>query len=72
MNSVSVVIVNWNGGDLLLKCLEGIRLQTVVPAEVIIVDNDSRDGSLDSIGSLSPSTTILKQKMNGGLPWGVM
>ncbi len=70
MNSVSVVIVNWNSGDLLLKCLEGIRKQTVAPAEVIVVDNDSRDGSLNSIGFLSPNTTILKQKINGGFAMG--
>ena len=44
---VTVIIVNWNAGDLLRNCLEHLRRQTLQPAQVIVVDNASTDQSLD-------------------------
>ena len=43
--SVSVIVVNWNGRDLLAGCLDSIRSQTRPPQEIIVVDNGSTDGS---------------------------
>jgi len=43
--SVSVVIVNWNSGPLLEKCLRSLSLQTFKPDTVFVVDNASSDGS---------------------------
>lgn len=43
--SVTVVIVNWNSGDLLAKCLKELDQQTLVPKKTIVVDNASADGS---------------------------
>lgn len=43
--SVSVIIVNWNSGKLLAECLRRLELQTVLPAEIWVVDNASTDGS---------------------------
>jgi len=45
-NSIAVVIVNWNAGCYLRKCLQSLKTQTLKPARVIIVDNASTDGSL--------------------------
>ncbi|MEB0032617.1 glycosyltransferase family 2 protein [Undibacterium sp. RTI2.1] len=42
---VTVIIVNWNGGDLLLRCLTDLLAQTYAPHEVIVIDNASTDGS---------------------------
>ncbi|MDA8217165.1 MAG: hypothetical protein M0Z94_06045 [Dehalococcoidales bacterium] len=36
--NVSVIIVNWNGGDYLFSCLAALRQQTLRPAEVVVVD----------------------------------
>jgi|LSQX01.3.fsa_nt_gb GT2 family glycosyltransferase len=47
-SGVSVIIVNWNGGDLLSKCLNSLRttfLGTELKYELIIVDNGSTDNS---------------------------
>jgi len=46
---VSIVIVSYNVKDLLLKCLESIRREDV-DAEVIVVDNNSTDGTQEVIG----------------------
>ena len=44
---VSVLIVNWNGRDLLPGCLAALARQTVAPHEIVVVDNGSEDGSAD-------------------------
>jgi GT2 family glycosyltransferase len=43
---VAVVIVNFNGGDLLQRCLGCLAGQTAFPEQVVVVDNSSTDGSL--------------------------
>src|SRR5688572_5419281 len=44
---LSIVIVNWNGGELLQRCIESIaRHPPHVAAEIILVDNASSDSSL--------------------------
>lgn len=65
---VSVVIVNWNGGDIVLDCLRS--LFTCPPTaswEVILVDNASSDGSPDRIRSELPSTRVIGNQANRGL-----
>jgi GT2 family glycosyltransferase len=43
---VSVVIVNWNAGELLSHCIDAVRRSSgALATEVIVVDNASRDGS---------------------------
>ena len=44
---VSVVIPNWNGRGWLGPCLASLAAQKLGPAEVIVVDNGSTDGSVD-------------------------
>lgn len=43
---VSVIILNWNGGDYLKRCVQSV-LETDYPKnllDVIVVDNGSTDG----------------------------
>lgn len=55
---VSIVIVNYNAGELLHRCLESIAWQTYPSWEVIIVDNASQDQSLRSVGQFDQVTVI--------------
>jgi GT2 family glycosyltransferase len=48
---VAVIIVNFNGGDMLKRCIEDVFRQTRRPDRVIIVDNNSKDSSLAQLGS---------------------
>lgn len=43
---VAVIIVNYNGGEIVLRCLEALRRQTLPPHRILLVDNASQDNSL--------------------------
>ena len=44
---LSIIIVNWNGGSLLTKCVESIVNSAPKSAyEIVIIDNASADDSL--------------------------
>lgn len=63
---VSVVIPNYNGDSYLQDCLCSLRNQTFTDFEVILVDNNSTDGSISLAQSLLPSITIIKMASNEG------
>ena len=44
--TVAVIIVNWNSGDLLRRCLESLGRQHRYPNHTVVVDNASTDNSL--------------------------
>jgi GT2 family glycosyltransferase len=46
---VTVIIVNWNGGHLILKCIEHLQRQTHLPKRILVIDNGSTDDSLAAI-----------------------
>ena len=47
---VSVIIVNFNGGELLTECVRSV-LQSTVPVQVLVSDNNSSDGSIELLKS---------------------
>lgn len=63
---VSINIVNWNGMRYLKQCLESIKKQTYPNIEIIIVDNNSNDGSLEFLKSDYPEINIVENKINIG------
>ena len=47
---LSIIIVNWNGGNLLRRCVETIvSSQPTTTYEVVVIDNASEDDSLDQL-----------------------
>jgi len=66
----SVIIVNHNGWPHLERCLPSV-LSTLRPEdEVIVVDNDSTDGSLDRLADRFPSVSRVRSPENGGFGAG--
>lgn len=63
---VSVVIVNWNGKDLLPRCLEAVFAQTFPNREVIVVDNASNDGSAEAAQASWRDVRLLRLESNLG------
>jgi GT2 family glycosyltransferase len=62
----SIVIVNWNGAKVLPRCLEAVRAQTYRDFEVILVDNASNDGSVDSLEERWPGVRLIRLDKNAG------
>lgn len=67
---VSVVIVNWNGGELLQRCVADLARQTCMPHEVIVVDNASSDGSAQAVAAAFPSVRVVEAGSNLGFAAG--
>lgn len=65
-NRVSIVIVNYNGGDHIVNCLDAIANQTVIPDSVIVVDNNSSDGSSQAIQEKYAEVTLIQLRDNIG------
>jgi hypothetical protein len=64
---VSIIIVNWNAGDLLKSCLRSITAYVrSTTFEVIVVDNASTDGSSDLAGVEFPEAELIKNQENVG------
>jgi GT2 family glycosyltransferase len=63
---VSVIIVNYNGKELLEKCLESLFKVEYDNFEVILVDNDSIDETVEFITKNYPSVIIIKLDSNKG------
>lgn len=64
---LTIIIVNWNGGDLLQRCLRSIQeSRTAFPVEVIVIDNDSADGSREAAMDAFPEYRIVNSGCNLG------
>jgi GT2 family glycosyltransferase len=66
--SVSAVVINYNGGERTLRCLEALGRQTTEFEHIVVVDNGSHDGSLERIRALLPHVEIIDVGENKGLP----
>ena len=66
--SVSVIIVNYNGGEHLRRCMRHLCTQTVSDFEAIVVDNGSHDGSLAHVPD-DPRFRILELGSNTGFAY---
>lgn len=69
-SGVAVVIVNYNGEQLLPDCLAALAAQTLPPDEIVVADNGSRDGSLALLRSEHPAVRALELGRNHGFAGG--
>ena len=67
MMDVAIIIVNWNGKDLLRRCLNAVR-ETVqeVSYETYVVDNHSSDGSQEVVRNEYPWVKLIANTENLG------
>lgn len=71
MEDLGIVIVNWNTADELERCLA-----TVFASEgdftyrVVVVDNNSNDGSADMVSEKFPDAEVIQLEENLGYPKG--
>jgi len=48
----SIILPCWNSIDFIEKCIESIKAQTFKNYEVIVIDNSSKDGTLEKINQI--------------------
>ena len=63
---VSVVVVTYESGPTLGRCLEALKAQTVQGFEVILCDNGSRDGAPQAAAAADPALVLLENHSNLG------
>ena len=64
---LSIVVISYNTRDLLLACLQSVSERTKgVDYEVIVVDNASKDGSVDAVLARFPHVTVIANAENSG------
>ena len=67
MVDLSIAIVSYNTKDLLLDCLRALHAHTSgIRFDVIVVDNDSRDGTVSAVRDTYPAITIIANQDNRG------
>ncbi|GMV02720.1 MAG: glycosyltransferase family 2 protein [Burkholderiaceae bacterium] len=67
--AVSIIIVNWKVRELLRQCLQSIPESTQLPAcdyEIVVVDNDSADGSVEMLQRDFPAVQVVANPCNLG------
>ena len=62
----TVIIVNWNGKELLSDTLFALQLQTFYYFRTIIIDNASTDGSKEYIRKFFPNIELIEMSWNSG------
>ncbi len=65
-SAVAVIILNWNGGDDTLRCVESVLAQTGPAITTIVADNGSEDGSLARVRERYPNVVVLENGRNLG------
>jgi GT2 family glycosyltransferase len=71
MNTVSIILVNYNGADVIVDCLNS--LEKFIPrdnCEIILVDNNSQDNSVCIINDKFPNIKLIKLPENVGFGAG--
>ncbi len=62
---VSIIVLNWNGKEFIKKCLESIKKFTSPELyEVIVVDNGSKDGSVEMLQQMKKQDFLHKLILN--------
>lgn len=65
MSRISVIIPNYNRATLIGETIENMLNQTIIPDELIVVDDGSTDNSVDIIRSFGSCVHLIRQSNQG-------
>lgn len=67
MSALAIIIVSYNTRSDLETCVQSLHDHPPhVPHEIVVVDNASRDGSVEAVRARWPSVTVIAQSSNVG------
>jgi hypothetical protein len=67
---VGIVLLNYKNPEMTIKCLNSLLNLEYADWEVVVVDNASRDGSVEKIRAAYPSVTVIESESNVGYSKG--
>lgn len=68
---LSIIVVNWNSADFLVRCVASIEQNTeAITYEVIVVDNASNKDDIDKIEQHLPGVAVIQNSGNVGFARG--
>ena len=70
MSHITVLILNWNGADLIKRCLDSVMEINYSNYSVIVIDNNSSDNSIQLIKNNFPTVEIICLDKNYGFAGG--
>lgn len=62
---ISIVVVNWNSGELLERCVRSL-LRCAPDYEIVLIDNTSHDASLNFIEGVEGALLVMRNSRNAG------
>jgi len=65
-----ILVLNWNQGAATVACLDSLHRAELLGAEIIVLDNGSCDGSIDTIRTAYPEQRIVALPENLGYAGG--
>ena len=63
---VSIIVLNYNAGELLLNCIDSVKKSTHTNLEIIVVDNISSDDSQTKCKKKFPDIKLIQNNENLG------
>ena len=67
---VTIIVLNWNLREETLACLESLQRADLAGASVMVVDNGSRDGSVEAVRARFPTVEVVALAENRGYAGG--
>jgi hypothetical protein len=67
---VTAIVLNWNNFEDSKKCVDALRNASYSALRIIIVDNDSSDGSRERLGVEFPGVPLIRNSANLGFSRG--
>ncbi|TNE98596.1 MAG: glycosyltransferase family 2 protein, partial [Deltaproteobacteria bacterium] len=67
---VAVTILNWNGFEDTLECIESLEKSTFDDFKIFVIDNGSTDDSLEKLRALGDRIYLIENEKNDGFAGG--
>lgn len=67
---VVIIILNWNNKSDTIECLDSMRDLAYTNYEIVVVDQNSTDGSREAIAAEFPGVTLIRNEQNLGFAEG--
>jgi len=67
---VTAIVINWNGGEVVLECIASLTRSAYPVLDVVVVDNGSVDGSPQALRQRFPTVRVIENQKNLGYAEG--